>query len=137
MTTQAAPDILIYLCKNCIPEGGKLPGQWSEEGLQVRVKQIPCSGKIDAQYILHSLEGGVKGVCVITCPAGECTLAQGNYRATMRVKTVTRLLSEIGDDPRRAAVIQCPSDTTADALLALIGETARRFAGKREFAIDK
>jgi F420-non-reducing hydrogenase iron-sulfur subunit len=137
MTTQAVPDILVYLCKNCIPEGGKLPAQWSEDGLHVRTKQIPCSGKIDAQYILHSLEGGVKGVCVVTCPHGECTLAQGNYRAEMRVNTVQRLLSEIGDNPRRAALIQCPSDTTADSLAALIGDAVRRYAGKGEFVIDK
>lgn len=129
--TQAIPDILVFLCKNSIPEGGKLPAQWSESGLHIRVKEIPCSGKIDAQYILHSLEGGVQGVCVVTCPHGECTLSQGNYRAEIRVKTVQRLLSEIGDDPRRAELIQCPPETTMDGIMGIINGAAKRFIGKK------
>lgn len=130
MTTQAAPDILVYLCKNCIPEGGKLPAQLTEAGVHVRVKQIPCSGKIDAQYILHSLEGGVRGVCVVTCPRGECTLSQGNYRAEIRVKTVQRLLSEIGDDPRRTELIQCPADASLEVIKGLVSGAVQRFSGK-------
>lgn len=133
----SVPDILVYLCKNCIPEGGQLPVQWSEAGLHVRIKQIPCSGKIDAQYVLHSLEGGVRGICVVTCPHGECTLTQGNYRAEIRVKTVRHLLSEIGDDPRRAELIQCPPDVTIDGIKELISDAVRRFVGKNEVAIDK
>jgi coenzyme F420-reducing hydrogenase delta subunit len=133
----SVPDILVYLCKNCIPEGGKLPAQWSESGLHVRVKEIPCSGKIDAQYILRSLEGGVRGVCVVTCPRGECTLSQGNYRAEIRVKTVQRLLSEIGDDPGRAELIQCPPDATIDGIKGLISGAVRRFTGKNEVGICK
>ena len=134
MTIQAVPDILVFLCKNCIPEGGKLPAQWSESGLHVRVKEIPCSGKIDAQYVLHSLEGGIRGVCVVTCPRGECTLSQGNYRAEIRVKTVQRLLSEIGDDPRRAKLIQCPADATIEGIKGIISDAAKRFA---EVALSK
>jgi F420-non-reducing hydrogenase iron-sulfur subunit len=133
----SVPDILVYLCKNCVPEGGKLPAQWSEAGLHVRVKEIPCSGKIDVQYVLHSLEGGVRGVCVVTCPSGECTLTQGNYRAEIRVKTVQRLLSEIGDDPQRAGLIQCPPDATLEQIKGLIGDAVRQVAGKNEVGIDK
>jgi coenzyme F420-reducing hydrogenase delta subunit len=128
MTIQAVPDILVFLCKNCIPIGGKLPAQWSESGLHIRVKEIPCSGKIDAQYVLHSLEGGVRGVCVVTCPRGECTLTQGNYRAEIRIKTVQRLLTEIGDDPRRADLVQCPAAATIEGIKGLISDAAKRFA---------
>ena len=84
MATPAHPDVIVYLCKNCIPGGRYAPVQWTDAGLHIRVKEMPCSGKIDAQYMLHALEGGLLGVCVVTCPHGDCTLAQGNYRAEVQ-----------------------------------------------------
>ena len=43
------------------------------------MREVPCSGKTDGQYLLHALEGGGRGLCVVACPKGECHLAQGNY----------------------------------------------------------
>lgn len=97
--------------------------------MHVRVREIPCSGKIDAQYLLHALEGGVHGVCVLTCSKGKCTLTQGNYRAEIRVHTVQRLLKEIGLDPRRAEIINCPDDQSLDKIKIMINDSARRFSG--------
>jgi coenzyme F420-reducing hydrogenase delta subunit len=125
----ASLGIIIYLCKNCIPQAGKILVQWTEQGLHVRIKEIPCSGKIDAQYMLHALEGDVRGIFIITCPMGECTLGQGNYRAEMRVKTVQRLLSEAGSDPRRAGIAHCPAGVTMDQLKGIISDAVRNIAG--------
>jgi coenzyme F420-reducing hydrogenase delta subunit len=132
MATAPHPDVIIYLCKNCIPGGRYAPVQWNENGLHVRIKEIPCSGKIDAQYILHAIEGGLRGLCVVTCPHGECTLAQGNYRAEVRVRTVRRLLEEIGLDPIRAQLINCAPDETMDHLRGLINEAIHRFSNPVE-----
>jgi coenzyme F420-reducing hydrogenase delta subunit len=129
MTNQVTPDIIIYVCKNCIPEGGRLPAQWSEAGMHIRVREIPCSGKIDTHYLFHALEGGVHGVCVLTCSKGECTLTQGNYRAEIRVRTVQRLLKEIGLDPRRAEIFNCPPNQSLDNLIHMINDSAHRFSG--------
>jgi coenzyme F420-reducing hydrogenase delta subunit len=129
MVHPANPDMLVYLCKNSLPDGAKLPSQWSEAGVYIQTKIIPCSGKIDAQYMLHALEGGVQGVCIITCPAGECTLSQGNYRARIRVRTVQRLLSEIGDDPKRAEIIECPQEATMEVITGIISGAAKRLSG--------
>ncbi|MGB7567955.1 MAG: hydrogenase iron-sulfur subunit [Chitinivibrionales bacterium] len=128
MATPAHPDVIVYLCKNCIPGGRYAPVQWTDAGLHIRVKEMPCSGKIDAQYMLHALEGGLLGVCVVTCPHGECTLAQGNYRAEVRVRTVQRLLEEIGLDPGRAQLINCHPDETMEHLHGLINEAIHRFS---------
>lgn len=128
MATPANPDVIIYLCTNCIPGGRYAPVQWSEAGLHMRVKEIPCSGKIDAQYILHALEGGLRGVCVVTCPQGDCTLSQGNYRAEMRLSTVKRLLEEIGSDPDRAQLLHCSPNDTIEHLQGLISEAVGRLS---------
>lgn len=99
-------DVIVYLCNNCIPEGVRLPRQWVQNNIHVKVITIPCSGKITTQYLFHAFEGGKHAVCVITCPKGECTLSQGNYRAQIRVENVKRLLQEIGLEPERIALSQ-------------------------------
>jgi coenzyme F420-reducing hydrogenase delta subunit len=124
-------DVIIYLCKNCVPAGKRLPVQWNESGMHVRIKEIPCSGKIEAQYMMHALEGEVRGIFVVTCPTGECTLAQGNYRAEMRVKTVQRLMAEAGLDPKRAGIAHCPDGVTVDGLKKIIGEAVQSIADRK------
>ena len=71
------------------------------------MQELPCSGKTDAQYIFHALEAGARGVLVVTCPLGECRLSEGNYRAETRIRTVRRLLSEIGVEQERAVLVRC------------------------------
>ena len=91
MTQSAAPDIIVYICCNCIAQGTRLPRQWQQDGAHVLVREVPCSGKMDGQYLFHAFEGGSRGLCVVTCPKGECHLAQGNYRAEIRVRTMQRI----------------------------------------------
>lgn len=104
-----SPDVIVYVCSHCIPQGDRLPRQWEQDGAAVLVRDIPCSGKMDAQYLLHALEGGGRGLCVVTCPKGECRLAQGNYRAEVRIRTLQRLLEEIGLEPERAELVSASS----------------------------
>jgi coenzyme F420-reducing hydrogenase delta subunit len=99
-----------------------LPRQWIHAGMHIRIKLIPCSGKIDAQYILHAFEGGVGRIGIITCPEGKCTLSQGNYRAQMRTATVRRLLEEIGLDPASIQLIRCTGNETVGSIREMINE---------------
>ncbi|HEX7511486.1 MAG TPA: hydrogenase iron-sulfur subunit [Chitinivibrionales bacterium] len=131
MTAEAAvksPEAIIYLCRNCFPGLRLLPAQWSASGIHVRVKEIPCSGKIDAQYILHGFEGGVLGVCIVTCAKGKCTLSQGNYRAEIRINTVRRLLEEIGSDPGRVELIRATDDEQAETIRQRIDQAIQKFS---------
>jgi coenzyme F420-reducing hydrogenase delta subunit len=105
MSESLSPDVIVYLCTNCIPQGANLPRQWDQDGARVLVREVPCTGKMDGQYLLHGLEGGARGLCVVACPKGDCHLSQGNYRAEIRVRTVQRLLAEIGLSPERAQLV--------------------------------
>ena len=107
MSESIHSEILVFVCHQSIPAGTRLPRQWKEDGVLVRTFELPCSGKTDAQYLFHAIEGGARGILVVTCPKGECQLSQGNYRAQMRVTTVQRLLAEIGLEPERALQVQC------------------------------
>jgi F420-non-reducing hydrogenase iron-sulfur subunit len=112
MPATASPDVIVYVCHNSIPNGVPLPRQWVQNGLRIVVHEVPCSGKMDGQYLMHALEGGARGVCVISCPKGECRLGQGNYRAEIRIRTIRRLLAEVGLEPERAELFHfSPNDT--------------------------
>jgi len=124
MSESTYSGVSVYVCHRCIPEGGHLPRQWMQDGIHVRVTELPCSGKVDTQYLFHAIEGGGRGVLVVTCPQGECHLTQGNYRAEIRVATVRRLLAEIGMQPERAELIHCAPD---DDLAGLVRDAVERF----------
>ena len=51
-------------------------------------------------------------------------MAQGNYRAEVRVRTVQRLLDEIGVERERAALVRHDPD---DDLESVVREAVRRF----------
>ena len=89
---------------------------------------MPCSGKIDVQYLFHALEAGVNGVCVVTCPEGECQRAQGNFRADVRVRTVRRLLSEIGCEPERVELVRCAVGDSSEQFEQRIRDAVERIA---------
>jgi F420-non-reducing hydrogenase iron-sulfur subunit len=112
MAEPDAPNVVIDICHNSIPPQGHLSRQWTQDGLRVLVREVPCSGKIDGQYILHAIEGVSHGLCVVACPAGRCRLAQGNLRAQVRMRTVQRLLEEVGLEPERAVLLYTNQEET-------------------------
>ena len=129
MTQAACPDVIVYVCANCLPEAGALPRQWKQDDAHVVVHEMPCTGKVDVQYLLHALEGGVRGVCVVGCPKGQCHLAQGNYRVEVRIHTVQRLLSEIGLEPERAVLLHCSSKDPVREVQQKVRQAASRLCG--------
>ncbi len=138
MAEPVSPDIAVYVCVNCIPEGGHLPRQWTQDGARAQVREVPCSGKMDAQYLLHALEGGARGICVVACPKGECQLAQGNYRAEVRVGTIQRLLTEIGMEPERAELVHRLPDDSFDQFEQQVRDAVGRICslGESPMSLD-
>jgi len=126
MAERVCPDVIVYICHNSIPAGKHLPRQWQQDGVNVLAQEVPCSGKMDAQYLFHALEAGVRGLCVVACPRGECHLGQGNYRAEVRIRTVSRLLEEIGLEPQRAELLHFSPDDPFDQLEQVVRDAVRR-----------
>ena len=135
MAQPVHPDVIVYLCTNCTPPGGRLPRQWKDGDVYVGVREVPCSGKIDAQYLLTAMEGGRRGLLVVTCPKGECRLGQGNLRAEIRIGTVRRLLAEIGLQPERVELVRCGPEEPFERFERLVREAAARIANLGESPI--
>lgn len=127
------PGILIYVCRRVVEGRPPVPRQWVHEGIHVRVQELPCSGKTDPEYIFSALESGAFGVLVVACPKGECRLGQGNYRAEVRVRTIQRLLAEIGMEPERAELAHCAQD---DDLRAILDAAVKDFCALGRSAVN-
>jgi coenzyme F420-reducing hydrogenase delta subunit/Pyruvate/2-oxoacid:ferredoxin oxidoreductase delta subunit len=63
--------------------------------------KMPCSGKIDIDYLLKAFAAGADGVLVLACHQDNCKSQQGTEHAQWRVERAQALLAEAGVDPRR------------------------------------
>ena len=67
----------------------------------VKVIQVPCTGRVDIIHLLRAIEDGADGVYVAGCLEGECHFISGNLKAKKRVQYVKKALEEIGLEPER------------------------------------
>ena len=112
--------IRVYYCRNAAT-----PTALSElDRPGVVMEAVPCSGRIDPRYLLKAFEGGVRAVCILACPHGECKSFEGNLRAVMRVQAAQELLSEAGMKPNSVRIFLL-SDSTDSALSKTIGDISK------------
>ena len=62
----------------------------------VRIIQVPCTGKVDIIHLLQAMEAGADGVFVAGCLEGDCHFMEGNLFAKRRVKRVKEILDKVG-----------------------------------------
>jgi coenzyme F420-reducing hydrogenase delta subunit len=67
----------------------------------VKVIQVPCTGRVDIIHLLKAIEDGADGVYVAGCLEGECHFMSGNLKAKRRVRYVKKVLAELGLEPER------------------------------------
>ena len=67
----------------------------------VKVIQVPCTGRVDIIHLLKAIEDGADGVYVAGCLEGECHFLTGNLKARRKVNYVKKVLVEIGIEPER------------------------------------
>jgi F420-non-reducing hydrogenase iron-sulfur subunit len=91
------PRIVVYCCANStvVPEE-HVEKAMSEQGADIKMVRLPCTGRTDVLYILRALEDGAHMAMIVGCPEGQCQFLEGNVRARMRVKYANRLLAEAG-----------------------------------------
>jgi F420-non-reducing hydrogenase iron-sulfur subunit len=70
----------------------------------VRIIQVPCTGKVDILHLLTAFEEGADGVFVAGCLEGDCHFIEGNLHAKRRVKRVKEILDQVGIGGERLAM---------------------------------
>jgi coenzyme F420-reducing hydrogenase delta subunit len=75
----------------------------------IKIIQVPCTGRVDIVHLLSALEDGADGVYVAGCLEGECHYLEGNYKARRKVTYVKKVLTELGIEPERVAMYNLSS----------------------------
>ncbi len=96
------PLILAFCCHYCAYAAADLAGSMRlQYPGNIRVLRLPCTGKVEIDYLLAAFERGADGVIVAGCLEGGCHFLEGNLRARKRVERAKMMLKEIGLEPER------------------------------------
>lgn len=98
------PKIMAFVCKWCTYSGADLAGtSRMDYSPNVRMVRLPCSGRIDQQFLIKAFEQGADGVIVSGCHPGDCHYNEGNYYARRRNTAFRELMAFNGIDSDRLA----------------------------------
>ncbi len=104
------PQILAFCCKYCAYAAGDLAGSMRlNYPANVKIIQVPCSGRVDMLHLLKAIEEGADGVYVAGCLEGECHFIEGNLKTKKKVAAVQKLLDEAGLEPERVRMFNLSS----------------------------
>ncbi|WP_022669052.1 hydrogenase iron-sulfur subunit [Desulfospira joergensenii] len=110
MTENFEPQIVGFCCKYCAYAAADLAGSMRiSYPPNIKIIQVPCTGRIDVIHILKALEEGADGVMVAGCLEGECHFLEGNFKARARVNSVKKILDEIRLEPDRVVMYNLSS----------------------------
>jgi F420-non-reducing hydrogenase iron-sulfur subunit len=96
------PKILTFLCNWCSYAAADLTGTSRiQYPPNVKVIRVPCSGRVNPQFLVKAFHDGVDGVWVSGCHLGDCHYTEGNYYAQRRFLIIKSLLEYIGIESER------------------------------------
>ncbi|KKM09180.1 heterodisulfide reductase subunit MvhD [Clostridiales bacterium PH28_bin88] len=117
------PKIVAFCCYYCAYSAADLAGSMRlQYPPNIRLVEMPCSGKTDVRVLLEAFENGADGVYVAGCMEGDCHFLKGNIMAKRRVKALKKLLDEIGIGGERVEMFNLSS-----AMGPRFAEIAREF----------
>ena len=104
LETQEAfePKILVFACNWCTYAGADLAGlSRPTYPPNVRILRVPCSCRVNPQFVIRAFERGIDGVLVAGCHPGDCHYTTGNYYTRRRFLLTKRMLDFVGIDSER------------------------------------
>lgn len=103
--TAFRPRILAFCCNWCTYAGADLAGlNRMNYPADIKLLRVPCSGRVNPQYVLKALQNGCDAVLVCGCHPGDCHYSTGNYYAKRRMMIFKRMLEFSGLTPERFQV---------------------------------
>ena len=93
--SQWQPKIAVFLCQWAL----KSDAIWARRldlPPNVRVLEVPCSGRINPLLLLSTLQHGADGLLVVGCEPGHCHYKEGNYLARRKFATLRSFLQHLG-----------------------------------------
>ncbi len=109
-TDRFEPQIVAFCCKYCAYAAADLAGSMRlNYPANLKIIQLPCSGRVDMLHLLKAIEEGADGVCVAGCLEGECHFVEGNLKTKKKVLAVKKVLEEAGVEPERVEMFNLSS----------------------------
>jgi len=122
------PVILAFCCHYCAYAAADLAGSMRlQYPASVRALRLPCTGKVEIDYILAAFERGVDAVIVAGCLEGGCHFVEGNLRARKRVERAKEMLEEIGLEPERLEMFNL-SSAEGTRFAEIVGDMSQRLS---------
>ena len=129
------PKIVAFLCNWCSYAGADLAGvSRLQYGPNVRIIRVPCSARVNPQYIVKALQNGADGVLVSGCHPGDCHYISGNLVARRKFALTKALLEFVGVEPERVQfswVSASEGGRFADLMNRVIADVRRVGPAKR------
>ncbi len=96
------PNIVGFACQWCTYAGADLAGNLrAKYPASIKLIKVPCSGRVEPEFVMEALANGADGVLVGGCHFGDCHYKTGNYKTANRMKILKKLLEDSGFDSRR------------------------------------
>ncbi len=120
--------IVGFACQWCAYRSADLAGTLKYDyPRSILLVRVPCSGRVEAEFVLKALAEGADGVFIAGCPKNECHYRKGNFVAEVKVRTLSSILPEFGLESSRVAFLGVSSSDAKSFV-----EFARKFSEKIE-----
>ncbi|MBD3160170.1 MAG: hydrogenase iron-sulfur subunit [Candidatus Lokiarchaeota archaeon] len=73
--------------------------------VSARIIRMPCTARLDLNFILKALQEGADGVLIVGCHPGDCAYKTGNLGAERRVRFARKLVGQLGMNEERVKMV--------------------------------
>ena len=96
------PLIVAFCCNWCSYAGADLAGTSRlNYPANVKIIRVPCSCRVNTNFIIRAFQKGADGVVIAGCPPGDCHYSTGNYYTRRRFSVFINLLEYMGIEKER------------------------------------
>jgi F420-non-reducing hydrogenase iron-sulfur subunit len=102
MSDNFKPKIVAFYCSNCASSAANVAdGMNKVLPENIKMVQVPCTGRLEILHLLKPFEEGADGVYVAGCQEDSCQYVTGITKATKRVAHVKKILEQLEIAPER------------------------------------
>lgn len=96
------PKMVGFLCIWCAYAGADKAGASQVPyPPNLQIIRVPCSGRVDPQFVLSAFQNGADGIMIMACHPGDCHYKEGNCHALQRQRLLLRILRQFGIEEQR------------------------------------
>lgn len=98
--------MIVLGCMQCMYAASDLAGTMKlQYDISARIIRMPCTARLDLNFILKALQEGADGVLVVGCHPGDCAYKTGNLGAERRVRFARKLIGQLGLNENRVKMV--------------------------------